>query len=319
MKLPIVAVLQLCVLCLGGTAFAQQYPQKAVKVVVVNPPGQGTDIITRMYTAKLSAALGQSFFVENRPGAGGTIGAREAARAAPDGYTLLVGTAATHGISVAVYDNPGYHPEHDFVPIGMLGRVAMAIAARSSLGIRSLPELITRSKKESINIALPSPMATLVRDQLVKREGAGLNSVPYKGSAAAVNDVLGGHIGVLVDTSSAINPHVASGSFVPLAITTPEQSRLMPGVKTVAEQGLPGFQVTGWFLLFAPKGTPAPVVRLINAEMQKIHSDPEFQKQLLSRGFDVTPVGDPAKLVEFVRSEHENWVRIARESNMKPE
>lgn len=303
---------------LTGQGFAQTYPQKPVKVVVVNPAGQGTDVIARMYMAALTTRLGQSFFVENKPGAGGTLGSREVARATPDGYTLLIGTAATHGISLALYDNPGYDPEKDFIPIGMLGRTSMAIAARAGSGILTLADLLAQSKKAPVDMALPSPMASLVRDLLVKRDsGANIVSVPYKGSSGAVNDVLGGHVQVLVDTSAAIRPHVISGKFIPLAITTLDESQLMPGVKTVSEQGLPGFEVSGWFMLFAPKGTPASIITTLNAEMTKIQADPEFQKQLLSRGFDLAPVGQIATLPEFVRVEHERWVRMAKESNMK--
>jgi len=311
------AALLLPAVILAGPAMGQQYPQKPVRVVVTNPAGQGTDIIARQYMVALSARLGQSFFVDNKPGAGGTVGTREVARAAPDGYTLLVGTAATHGISLALYENPGYDPEKDFIPIGMLGRTSMAIAARVGSGIQSLGDLIAQSKKGKVDIALPSPMATLVRDLLVKREGGQLADIPYKGSPMAINDVLGGHVNVLVDTSSAIQPHVASGKFVPLAITTLDRSRIMPGVKTVAEQGLPGFEISGWFLLFAPKGTPSTIIDTLNTEMQKIHADPEFQNQLIGRGFDIAPVGEVAKLPEFIRVEHERWVRMAKDSNMK--
>ena len=300
-------------LAVGG-ASAQQYPNKPVKVIIANPPGQSIDTITRLYTAKLASSLGQSFVIDNRGGAGGVIGTAAAAKSPPDGYTLFIGTAATHGMNLAMYENVGYDPERDFSPIGLLGRVVMVVAATPAMGIRSIPDLIAKSRAGKLDIAVPSSMATHVADLLKQRGKIDLNMVPYKGSAQAMTDVLGGHITLVVDTATLIGAQVATGKLVPLGVTSAQQTALMPGLKTVAEQGLPGFEVTGWYMVFAPMGTPRPILELLNGELRKIQADPEIQKQLLANGVGPTPVGELSELVGFVKGEHERWVKAIRAS-----
>lgn len=302
---------------IAGSVSAQQYPQRQVRIIVTNPPGQSSDTLMRLYAQRLTTALGQTFFIDNRPGAGGNIGTAAAAKAAPDGYTLSLGTAATHGMNLALYSNPGYDPEKDFVPIGLLGRVAMVVAATPQSGIRSIQELIARSTAAEIDIGLPSTMATVVADLIKQRGNARLKNVPYKGSTQSIADAVGGHIPVVVDTSVVIAPQAAQGKLVPLGITTAQQSPLMPGLRTVAEQGLPGFEVTGWFMVFAPTGTPQSILGVLNAELKKIAADPEIQKQLVSNGFNPTPVGDLATLPDFVRAEHQKWVTFIRAAGLK--
>ena len=318
MRPVIFALLLLPLMFFAVESMAQEYPQKPVKIIVHLPAGGSTDVIARLYGARLSTGLGKQFYIENRPGGGGTVAAREIAKSPRDGYSLGVCTAATNGIVVGMYDNVGYHPVRDFTFIGMMGGVPMVIAVRPDQGIASLQDLIKKSRQQSMNVALPNTMAMLVRDLIVKQEGAGLNSVPYKGAAAAINDVLGGHLSVIVDTPITIQPQVAAGKLLALGITTRNQTPLMAGVKTVAEQGFPGFEVTGWFSLCAPEGIPAGIVRQLNAELQKIHADPEFQKSLLGQGFDVVPVGDSALLPEFVRAESERWVKVVKDNNIRP-
>ena len=309
------ALLASCVvaamLAVGG-ASAQQYPNKPVKVIIANPPGQSIDTITRLYTAKLASSLGQSFVIDNRGGAGGVIGTAAAAKSPPDGYTLFIGTAATHGMNLAMYENVGYDPERDFSPIGLLGRVVMVVAATPAMGIRSIPDLIAKSRAGKLDIAVPSSMATHVADLLQQRGKIALNLVPYKGSAQAMTDVLGGHITLVVDTATLIGAQVATGKLVPLGVTSAQQTALMPGLKTVAEQGLPGFEVTGWYMVFAPMGTPRPILEQLNSELRKIQADPEIQKQLLANGVGPTPVGELSELVGFVKGEHERWVKAIK-------
>ncbi len=300
-------------LCLASASgLAQQYPQKPVRLIVGNPPGQATDGLARLYAAQLGILLGQGFIIENKPGAGATIGAAFVAKSAPDGYTLLVGTAATHGISYASYENPGYHPTRDFVPVGLLGRTPMVIAASPSLGAKSLQDLVAASNRSGLAVALPSAMATAVLDSISRHQNAGFRNVPYTGSPAAMSDILGGHLQVLVDTPAVIAPHAASGKLVALAVTSPTESALMPGVKTVAEQGIPGFEVTGWCMLFAPKDTPPAVIAKLNGALQKIQVSADFQKQVIARGFDVAPVGEVPQLTEFVKAEFDRWMRAIK-------
>lgn len=312
--------LLLCLLAFFSVgASAQTYPNRPVKVVIPYAVGQSSDIVGRLYGTGLSQNLGQSFVPDNRPGAGGNIGAALAAKSRPDGYTLLVGTAATHALNFALYKDPGFDPERDFEAVGLLGKVVMVVAVSPQARVSSLAELIAKSKSGSLDIALPSTMATLVHELLKTRGGSVLVGVPYKGSAAAVTDILGNHINAIVDTVTSLRPQIQAGKAVALAVTSPTPTELLPGVKSVAEQGMPGFEVTGWQIVFVPKGTPREIIHTLNAEIKKIHSAPETRKQLLAQGFDPGAVGNPAELNEFVRVEREKWNRIIKAANMKAE
>jgi tripartite-type tricarboxylate transporter receptor subunit TctC len=312
MKRWILTLLHGMLLVLASGALAQTYPQKPVRIVVGNPAGQATDGLARLYAAQLGTLLGQSFIVENKPGAGATIAAAYVAKAAPDGYTLLVGTSATHGISYATFENPGYHPIRDFVPVGVLGRTPMVIAAPVSPGVKSLRDLIAQSNRSGMSVAVPSPMASYVLDSISRQEKTGFRNVPYTGSPTALNDILGGHVQALVDTPAVVGPQVANGKLVALGVTSTSESALMPGVKTVAEQGFPGFEVTGWLILTAPKDTPPAVVAKLNEALKKIHASPDFHKQVNAKGFDVAPVGEVPQLIEYVKSEVDRWVRATK-------
>lgn len=312
MKRWIFALVHGTLVCLASNAIAQTYPQKPVRIVVGNPAGQATDGLARLYAAQLGGLLGQSVIVENRPGAGATIGAAYVAKAAPDGHTLLVGTSATHGIAWATLDTPAYHPIRDFVPIGVLGRTPMVIAAPASLGAKSLRELIALSNPSGMSVALPSAMAAYVLNSISRQEKTGFRNVPYTGSPMAISDILGGHVQALVDTPAVIAPQVASGKLVAVAVTSTTESTLMPGVKPVADQGFPGFEVTGWLILMTPKDTPPSVVAKLNEALKKIHANPEFHKQVNAKGFDVAPVGEVPQLTEYVKSEFDRWVRATK-------
>lgn len=310
----------LAMLLLGLSALsslAQGYPDKPVKVIIPYAPGQSSDLIGRLFATRLAQELGQPFVPDNRVGAGGNVGTAAASKAAPDGYTLLIGTAATHALNLALYRDPGYDPK-DFEVVGMLGKVVMVVAVLPSTGIRTLPELVAASKAQKLDIALPSTMATLVDELLKSRAGSRMLQVPYKGSAAAVTDVLGNHVKVIVDTVTSLRPQVQAGKLVPLAVTTRTPSELMPGVKPVADY-FPEFEVTGWQAVFVPKGTPRAIINKLNAEIKKIHALPEVRSQILAAGFDPGTVGDPAQLTEFIQSERQKWDRIIKSANLKAE
>ncbi len=311
------ALISLHLFAFACASLAQDYPKRPVKIIIHQTAGSSTDVVTRLFASRLGALLGGSFVVESHAGAGGTLAARETAKAPPDGYTLMNCTAATQGASVAMYDNPGYDPAADFSYIGMMGGVPMVIAVRPDLGVQSLQELVERSKKQPVNVALTSAFSVLVRDLIVNQAGAALTSVNYKGSAAGMNDLLGGHVQAIVDTPITIKPQADVGKLVPIGISTAQRTPLMPGLKTITEQGFPGFDVTGWFLLCGPKGIPPAIVNQLNAALQKIAADPQIQKDLLGRGFDVLPVGDPAQLQDFVRREHSRWVKVVKDNNMR--
>src|ERR1043166_2397731 len=292
----------------AATTWAQNYPAKAVRMIVPYPAGQGTDIAARHFAEQLSKALGQNFVIDNRPGATGNVGAEAAAKSAPDGYTLLMGASATHAMNQFLYTSLGFDPEKDFEPIILTGILPMVIAANPAFPVNSIEELVAaaKAKPNSLNVALPSTTARIVYELLKQKAGAELFGVAYKASPTAMTEVIGGQLPLTIDTVTATRPLVAAGKLKALAITTLRSSELMPGLKSVAEQGVPGFEVTAWNALYAPKGTPQSIVNLLNAELAKIIAQPATRQRLLQLGFEPAG-GTPQQLAEFGRAEREKW------------
>ena len=305
-------------LIFAGAVFAQPYPAKPVRIIVPYQAGQGTDVATRHFAEHLSKNLGQSFYVENRPGAGANIGTEAAAKSPPDGYTLIMGTVATHTMNQHIYASLGYDPEKDFEPIVLTGMLPMVISANPAFPANSIAELIAaaKAKPDSINIAMPSTTARIVYELFKQRSGAPLFGVAYKGSATSMTEVMGGQVPLTIDTVTATRTLVQSGKLKALAITTLKSSELLPGVKSVAEQGLPGFEVTAWNALYAPKGTPKVIVDLLNAEMVKIIATPETRARLLALGYEPAS-GSPQQLADFGRAEREKWGALIKAAGIK--
>jgi len=301
-----------------SAASAQSYPSKPVKIIVPYQAGQGTDVATRHFADQLTKSLGQNFFVENRPGAGGNIGTEAAAKSAPDGYTLIMGTVATHSMNQHMYTSLSFDPEKDFEPVILTGMLPMVISANPSFPGNSIADLIAAAKAapNTLNVAMPSTTARIVYELFKQRSGAPVFGVAYKGSATSMTEVIGGQVPLTIDTVTATRPHVASGRLKALAITTLKSSELLPGVKSVAEQGLPGFEVTAWNALYAPKGTPRAIVDQLNAEMAKIIAQPETRQRLLSLGFEPAS-GTPQQLAEFGRAEREKWGQLIKAAGIR--
>ena len=304
----------------AAAALAQTYPAKPVRVIVPFPPGQGTDVATRHIAEQLSKALGRNFFVENRPGAGSTIGIEALARSAPDGYTLGIGTSGTHTMNPSLYPSVGYDPEKDFEPITLTGMLPLLLAAHPSFAPNTIQELIAaaRARPDTLNVALPAPPQRIAFELLRQQGGAPLFGVPYKGSASALPEVMSGQVPLIIDSITALRPHINSGRLKPLAVTSLRSTALLPGVKSVAEQGLEGFELTAWNAFFAPKGTPAPIVAFLNAEVHKILESPDTRQRLASLGFDVAG-STPRELAERIHVEREKWSRVIRAANIKAE
>lgn len=318
MKIIGLAAVVLATLLAALSASAQIYPTKTVRIIVPYQAGQGTDVVARYFAERLSKALGQTFYIDNKPGAGGNIGTEAGARATPDGYSLTMGTNGTHSMNQFLYPSTGFDPEKDFAPIILIGMLPMVVAASPSFAPNSVAELIATAKArpDKIDVALPSTTARMVFELLKARSGAPLFGIPYKGSATALTEVTGGQVQTLVDTVAAARSQITAGKLKPLGITTLKPSELLPGVKTVAEQGLPGFQVTGWMALYAPKGTPEPMVQLLNAEVAKILAAPETRTRMLQIG--VEPAGGtPGQLAQFEQNERAQWGPLIRAAGLK--
>ncbi|MFO1197756.1 MAG: tripartite tricarboxylate transporter substrate-binding protein [Burkholderiaceae bacterium] len=300
----------------AGAAAAEAWPARPVRIVVAFQAGQGTDVATRYIASQLSAALGQNFVVDNRPGAEGTLGTSIAAKSAPDGYTLLMGTAGTHAMNPALHDNPGFDPDTSFDAIALTCLIPMAISAHPSANVSKLSELVAaaRARPDKIDVALPSVTSRLVVELLRKQE-VPLFGVTYKGSATASADVLGGQVPVLVDTVGATRAHV--GKLKVLAVTSARESALMPGVPSVAEQGLPKFEVVAWNVLMAPRGTPPEIIERLALETRKILAQPETTRRLRDLGFDAAPAMSPAEVAAFVKSEQQKFGSLIRGAGMK--
>jgi len=305
---------------LAAAAVAQPYPIKPIRIVVAYPAGQGTDIATRYLADQVAKELGQPIIIDNRPGAGGNLGTELTARAAPDGYTLTMGTNATHVLNQYLYGKLPFDAASDFEPVVMAGSFPMVIAVPSSSKLTSAKDLVDTVKHEprSADIALPSTSARLVMELLKERSATPLFGVPYKGSGAAITDMLGGQVPVIVDTPTSLRPHIAGGKVRPIAVTSLQASPLVPGVKPVAEQGFSGFNVIAWNALYAPKGTPAEIVTSLNAAFNKVLQRPETRQKLLELGFEAGG-GTPEQLREFGQAERRKWQDVISSAGLKAE
>lgn len=305
-------------LACGTAALAQDYPARPVKIVVAYAAGQGTDVATRFLAEQLTKATGQTFFVENKGGAGGNIGTAEAARAAPDGYTLTMGTNATHALNQFLFDSTGFDAERDFEPVVLVSSFPMVMVAGSQTSYQNVADVLAaaRGNPKAADIALPSTTARLVYELLKDSSKVELFGVPYKGSAAATTDVIGGQVPLSIDTISGTRAAMSGGRLRPLAVTSARQTPLLPGVKTVAEQGIPGFEVIAWNALFVPRGTPPAVIQRLNEAVTKILAQPETRERLLQLGHDVAG-GTPQQLGDFVRAERAKWGPLITKAGIK--
>lgn len=301
-------------------ALAQSYPVKPVRIVVPYQPGQGTDVATRFLADHLGKALGQTIVVDNRPGAGGNIGASEAARAAADGYTLVMGTNGTHVLNQYLYASMPFDPEKDFDPVMLISTFPMVVLTTPNVPFNSVGDLLTeaRAKPDSINVALPSTTARLVLELLQQQTGTRLRAIPYKGSGTAMTDLMGGQVPVSIDTVSAARSFVSSGKMKVLGITSSKASALLPDARPIAAQGVDGFQVVAWNGMYAPKGTPAAIVQRLNAELGKLLAQPEIRNRLLELGHEPAG-GSPADLATFAQSERKKWGPLIQKVGLRVE
>lgn len=306
--------------CIAPVAHAQAYPNKPIKIIVAYQAGQGTDVATRYLSEQLGRELGQPIVIENRPGAGANLGTELAAQAPADGYTLTMGTNATHVLNQFLYTGLRFDAERDFEPIALVGTFPMVFAVGPQSQLQSVADLLAEAKKSarSADVALPSTTARLVVELLKDRSGVPVFGVPYKGSATAMNDLLGAQVPVIVDTPTALRPQIAGGKVRAIGVTSSKPSNLVPGVKPLSEQGFANFEVIAWNALYAPKGTPPAVISTLNAAIVKVLARPETQQKLLDLGFEPAG-GTPAQLADFARAERRKWEPIIKGAGIKAE
>ncbi len=279
-------------------------------------------MLARTIGQKMAESLGQQVIIDNRPGAGGNIGADLAARAAPDGYTILVGTVATHAINPNLYPNIPYDAAKDFAPIILLATLPNVLVVNPSLPARNVKELIALAKAKPGELAFASAgngtSQHLSGELFKKMTGVDMIHIPYKGSAPAVTDLVGGQVQLMFDNLPSSLPQVRAGKLRALAVTGPKRSPVLPGVPTLSEAGLPGFSITSWFALFAPAGTPARILDRLNKEAGKAIAMKQLRQQWMDQGIE--PAGGTAEqLAAFRRSEASRWESIARDSGARVE
>lgn len=315
----LMATLALAIATAATPVLAQgSYPSKPIKIIVAYPAGQGTDIATRYLAEQVSKELGQPIVIDNRAGAGGNIGTAATAQSPNDGYTLTMGTNATHVLNSFLYASTGFDAEKDFEPVALVGTFPMVLGVRADSAIKSATDLLSAAKSNArtADTAMPSTTARLVVELLKDQTKVPLFGVPYKGSGNAITDLLGGQLPVLADTPTALRPHLASGRVRAIGITSAKASGLVPGIPPVAAQGVPGFEVIAWNALFAPKGTSPQIIQTLNTAVNKVLSRPETKQRLLELGFDPAG-GSAAELRDFTAAERRKWEPIIRNAGIK--
>jgi tripartite-type tricarboxylate transporter receptor subunit TctC len=319
MKRTVFAVAAAWALCAG--AQADDYPSKPVKIIVPYPGGQASDTIARLVGDKLGKALGQPVLVDNRPGAGGNIGTDIGARAAPDGYTLTVASAALP-ISKHVYRKLPFDPVKDFVPITLMTITPLVLVTRTSLPVKDVPSLVALAKASPGKITFassgPGTSHQLSGELFKSLAGVDMLHVPYKGSPPAHVDLMGGSVDMMFDNIVPVAPHVKGGKLQALAVTTKTRAAALPDVPTMAEAGYPNFEATAWFGLLAPAGTPQPIVARLNKELVAILTSPEVKEKLTGMGATVV-AGTPDEFGRFMADEINKWGPVVKRAKIELE
>jgi tripartite-type tricarboxylate transporter receptor subunit TctC len=301
-------------------AQAQQYPSRAVTVVVPFAAGGGSDLLARLVTQKLEARLGKPFIVENRPGAGTTLAAMQVVRATPDGYTLMQGTSSTMAINVTMNKKLPYEPLKDLVPIALLSSSPFFLVVAADSPLKSVADVIAaaKAKPNGLNYGSggPGSMHHLSTELLQNLTGTQMTHVPYKATPPAMNDLIAGHIQILFGDTTSTLPMIQQGKVRGIAVTTVKRSLAAPDIPAVAET-VPGFESASWQMLLAPGGTPPEVIALLNREVHVIFSDPAVIAELTRRGVGPALTGRPEEVTEFVKKEIVRWGDVVRRAGLE--
>jgi len=312
--------LGLLALCVLAQAHAQTYPARAIRLISPFPPGGGSDVPARIVGQRLSENVGQPVVIDNRPGAGGNLGAELVARSQPDGYTILLGNFS-HAVSATLYKDLRYRLREDFAPVIYIGYTPLILIAHPSLPATSVRELVAlaKAKPGQINYASSgSGTAPHLAGELFKRStGVELVHVPYKGGAPALTDVMSGQVQLMFSTMPAL-PQVKAGKVKALAVTGATRSTALPAVPTVAEAGVPGYEASTWYGVLAPAGTPAPAVGRLNEEINRVVRAPDIRQRFADQGYETTG-GTPGEFAAFIGVEVAKWGKVVREAGVQPE
>ena len=299
---------------------AQAFPNKPIKIVLGFPPAGATDTLARDFAAKLSEELGQQVIIDNRPGAGGTIGADLVAKAVPDGYTLTIGTTSNHAIAVSLYKKLAYDPLKDFAPITTLAVSQNVVVINPAIPANNIKELVAYAKAnpEKMNFGSSGngTISHLTGEMFNAINGTSIAHIPYKGSAFVFPDLLSGQISMMYDSIISVGGLIKSGKVKALAVTGSKRSKLMPDLPTVAESGYPGFESTNFFGFFAPAGTPKDIIAKLNAASVKVLSSPELQARFALQGAEVV-ANKPEETTAMLKADIVKWADVAKRSGAK--
>lgn len=318
MKTIVIAV-GAALLALGTPAQAQSWPAKPIRFVVPFTPGGGNDTIARLIGQKLSASLGQQVVIDNRAGAGGTIGAEAAARSAPDGYTMFLAGVATHGINPNLRAKMPYDPVKDFEPVSLIASAPLIVVVHPSLPVRSTKDLVALAKAKPGELTYASNGAGGSSHMAVElfnmMTGTKMLHIPYKGLSPALTDLISGQVQVMFSSAVAMLPQVKTGRLRAVAMTGAKRSPALPDVPTVAESGVPGYETGSWYGVVVPAGTPRPIVQRLAQEIVGISRSPEINQRLVEDA--AIPVGStPEEFGAFIRSELARWAKVVKQGRI---
>jgi tripartite-type tricarboxylate transporter receptor subunit TctC len=303
-------------------AQAQTYPNRAITLVIPFAPGGSTSIVGRGVADKMGELLGEKVVVDNRPGAGGTVGTKAVAKSEPDGYTLVLGYTGTLAIGPSLYKNVGYDPRKDFAPIGMIGNAPNSLVVNPSFPAKTVAELIAYAKanpgKVNFGSAGAGTASHITGEYFARAAGITLVHVPYKGTGPAMTDLLGGHIPMAFAPIPASHANIAAGTLRGLAVTSTTRSSLLPDVPTIAESALPGFDASLYYGLAAPAGTPRPIIDKLNKALREALASDVVKKQLTLDGTEIT-AGTPEDYADFIDKDEKKWAGLVKASGVEQE
>jgi len=321
MKKTVEKTVAILISLLVGAAAAQDYPNRPIRMVVGFPPGGGTDVVARILMPPMSELLGQPIVIDNRPGATGTVAAGQVAKAPPDGYTIMMGHVSVNAIAPSLFSNLSYDVLKDFAPIAIAAAVPHLVVVHPSMQVSSLKELISYLKTQPGKLSFPSAgngsMPHLAGEIFKSLAGVQVMHVPYKGSGQSMQDLLGGQHLVAFDTMPASSPHVRSGKLRALAVSSAKRVASFPDVPTAEEAGLPGYQVTTWYGLFAPAGTPPAIVNRLHADTVKAMQTPDTKAKLDGIGADGTVSRSPEEFAAQVRADTARYSKIVKDIGLR--
>ena len=307
-------------LALAAAPVRADYPDRPIHLVVPFPAGGGADILARTIMPRVARELGTTIVVENRPGAGGNVGAEYVARAAPDGYTLLYGTNGTHAINRALYGSLAFDPVRDFAPVSRMTQIAALVVVYPGLPVATVGELVAYAKANPGKVFFASAgngtTSHLAGELFRTVAQVDVVHTPYRGGALAANDLMGGHVALMIDVMPNVLPLAQGGKLRALAVTTAARVPAAPEIPTVAESGLPGFEVSAWDGVLAPAGTPTAVIDRLNAAIRAALADPEVRAALVARGAQPVP-GTPEAFARHIAAESEKWAQVVKKAGAK--